>query len=246
MDSSRSRLLLVGVLLFVAVFIVGVSQAYAQSASSSNYKVDQTQFGAGASLQSCSEVYCSQSSLGDVAVGSAGSTKYSAQFGAITDGEPILEIITLGGLQDLGVLDVDTTATATAVVKVRNYFSSGYVMQIVGHTPGQGTYELRALDQASTSHKGMEQFGINLVANTNPEVGDDVVQVPSGDVSFGHVDDDYSTPNVFKYASGDPIAYSDSSSGQTNYTISMILNVSNITPGGKYRGDFSAVVVPTY
>jgi hypothetical protein len=246
MERSWSRLLLVGIVLFVAAFVGSLSSAYAQSASSTNYMVDQTQFGSGSSIQSCSEEFCSQSSLGDTATGSASSNNYSAQFGAVTAGEPVLEIITIGGLQDLGVLDVDHVATATAEVKVRNYFSSGYVMQIIGHTPGQGVHELKALDQASTSHPGMEQFGINIVANSDPSVGTDPVQVPDNETSFGQVMDDYSTPNLFKYVSGEPVAFSNSSTGQTNYTISMIINVSNITPGGKYRGDFAAVVIPTY
>ena len=235
-----------GALLAVLVAISALGQVYAETSSSTNFKIDQTQFGSGSSQRSCSESFCSKASLGDTTVGSSSSANYIARFGAVTEGEPVLEIITLGDIENVGVLDVDRTATSSAVVKVRSYLSSGYVMQIAGPSPNQGTHELARMQTPSTSHQGAEQFGINLVANDAPQVGSDPEQVPDNTTSFGYVTDDYSTPNLFKYSSGDPVARSDTSSGQTNYTISMIVNVSNTTPGGRYSGQFSAIVVPTY
>jgi hypothetical protein len=72
------------------------------------------------------------------------------------------------------------------------------------------------------------------------------VQVPSTGTSFGTAVGDYSTPNIFKYVDGDIVAQSLKSSGETDYTLSIIINVSNTTPGGYYNGSFSAIVVPTY
>jgi hypothetical protein len=93
---------------------------------------------------------------------------------------------------------------------------------------------------------GTEQFGINATVNTVPNVGTDPVQIPSDQVSFGKVNDDYRIQNKFKYLSGDNVARSDTQSGETDYTISMIVNISNSTPAGHYSGDFSAVVIPVY
>jgi hypothetical protein len=220
--------------------------AVADTSSSAHYTVNETQFGIGGSQQDCSTNYCAKTSAGDLTVGSASSTNYTAQFGFNTSDEPMLEVIVTGGNQDLGVLDDTHTGTATASIKVRNYLSNGYVLQIAGSGLSQGTHTLSNLATPSTSHQGAEQFGINLVANTTPNIGTDPVQVPDSTYSFGAVTSDYSGANLFKYVPGDIVAGSTKSSGETDYTMSMILNVSNVTPGGRYNGAFSAVVVPIF
>jgi hypothetical protein len=70
--------------------------------------------------------------------------------------------------------------------------------------------------------------------------------VPADTVTFGVVDEDYNTPNSFKFTSGDVVARSQAETGRTDYTISMIVNISNSTPAGHYSGDFSAVVIPDF
>jgi hypothetical protein len=244
--SSLERLRL-AISLGVIVSLGLAGQVFAQAASSSSsYGVTEVQFGAGSSLNDCSASYCAKTSAGDLAAGRAASDNYSAQVGFNTSDEPMLEVITEVNNQDLGVLDTATTATAQASVKVRTYLSSGYVMQITGHTPNMGARYLEPLLGATAAEPGTEQFGINLVDNSTPDVGAAPVQVPSGEFSYGAVADGYNTPNEFKYLSGDVVAQSDSSTGETDYTISMIVNISNLTPGGKYTGSFSAVVTPTF
>lgn len=237
-----------GLVVGLAIMLVGgmPGLAYAVESSSTNYKVTETQFGAGGSLQDCSTNYCAKTSVGDTATGGTSSTNYSAQAGFNTSDVPLLEVTVLGGAQNLGVLDVDITATATSTIKVRNYLSNGYVLQLTGQPPAAGTHTLTALTVPSTSHQGAEQFGINLAANTSPAIGANPVQVPSGSFSFGTVTEDYATPDLFKYVEGDVVAQSLSSSGETDYTMSMILNVSNVTPGGRYTGSFSVVAVPIF
>lgn len=233
-------------LLAGAVAVGGAGTALATTSSSSNYSVTQTQFGSGSTMQTCSSSYCAKASLGDVVAGSSSSSGYSAYFGEISGSNPLLEVIVGGGSSNLNSLDTTTTATATMTVQVRNYLSSGYVVQIVGTPPKYGSHTLSALSTPTASDPGTEQFGINAVANTTPSVGANPAQVPSTSTSFGVVNSGYDTPNQFKYASGDVVAHSTSSSGRTDYTVSMIVNISNITPAGHYSGDFSAVVIPTY
>lgn len=221
--------------------------ATALQSSSTHYMVTETQFGGvGSSLHDCSTNYCAKTSVGDLVAGSGSSTNYSAQFGANTSDEPLLEVIVAGGNQNLGVLDPSTTGTATATIKVRNYLSNGYVLQIAGAAPSQGTHTLTTLSTPSTSQPGAEQFGINLADNTAPNIGAAPVQVPSGVFSFGTVESDYSGADLFKYINGDIVAGSTKSSGETDYTMSLIINVSNVTPGGQYSGSFSAVAVPVF
>jgi len=235
-----------GTALAVLCVFVAIGQARAETSSSASYQIDQAQFGSGSQLNACSASYCSDQTAGDTVVGNASSAHYSAQFGSDTSDVPLLEVIASGGTQDLGVLDTDSTGAAAATVKVRSYLSNGYIMQITGSAPSQGSHALTTLATPTSSHAGAEQFGINLTANTTPAIGADPVQVPSGSFSFGAVTSDYGNPNLFKYVDGDIVAQSDASTGETDYTITMLLNVSNVTPGGRYTGSFSAVVVPLY
>jgi hypothetical protein len=228
---------------------VGDAHAGPTQSSSNNYSISEVQIGGNGSAQNdCSGSYCAQESVGDTVVGGASSANYSAQFGSDTSDKPLLEVIVDGGNQSLGTLDPSTTATASFGIKVRSYLSSGYAIYVSGTPPSQGEHTLKALDTSCpcTSQPGTEQFGINLVANNAPNVGLDPVQVPSGTFSFGEVEANYGQSNLFKYNNGDIVAGSTVSTGETDYTLSMVVNISNATPAGHYTSDFSAVVVPTY
>ncbi|MCA9327635.1 hypothetical protein KDA14_03855 [Candidatus Saccharibacteria bacterium] len=237
-----SRMLLLAALIVVG----GAGTALAQSSTSSNYKVTETQFGSGSTQQQCSASYCTKTSIGDMGNGSSSSAGGSAQFGSITPDEPLLEVIIEPGVSFLGDLSSTQTATKTTIVKVRSYLSNGYFIQVTGDPPKYGNHTLSTPSSPTASQVGSEQFGINVVANSSPNVGANPVQVPSGQYSFGEAYTGYNTANLFKYNSGDTVARSTVASGQTEYTISMIVNISNLTPSGHYSGDFSAVVVPAY
>jgi hypothetical protein len=234
------------------VFCLGLGgsvHADTSQSSSTNYSISGVQIGGNGSAENdCSSSYCAQEEVGDTVDGSASSSSYSAQFGADTTDTPLLEVIVDGGTQELGTLEPTTTATASFGVKVRSYLSNGYAMYITGSPPSQGEHTLTTLDTSCpcTSQPGTEQFGINLVANSSPSIGTDPLQVPSSSYGFGTAEADYDQSNLFKYHSGDEIGNSPVSTGETDYTISMIMNVSNVTPGGHYTSTFNAVVVPSY
>lgn len=221
--------------------------ALATTSKSDNYQMVETQFGATSNQESCSGEYCARASIGDMSAGGSSSGSYTASFDPIAaDSEPLLEVIVSPGESNLGVLTTEKTASKTTIVKVRNYLSDGYTLQMIGDPPQYEGHSLHAPSSPTASTPGREQFAINLADNTTPQVGASPVQVPSEQTSFGVVMEDYRTPNLFMYSSGDVIARSDSQSGQTDYTISMIVNVSNSTPAGHFVGDFSAVVIPVY
>jgi hypothetical protein len=181
-------------------------------------------------------------------VGNGSSANYSAKFGSFTTDVPLLEVVVAGGIQNVGVLQSTTTATVSDTIKVRSYLMQGYSIYITGASPTQGTHHLNTMVTGCpcTSQVGTEQFGINLAANTTPNVGAGPVEVPSAAFSFGTVLGNYNQSNHFKYIDGDSVADSLKSTGETDYTLSMILNISAATPAGHYAGNFSAVVVPTY
>lgn len=226
--------------------LVCIGSAFATTSSSPNYQLSEADFTAGTSLESCSGQYCAHSTLGDLAIGSSEAVPLTAEFGSLVEEEPVLEVIVEPGSSNLGVLSTDRTATKTSVIKVRNYLSGGYVLQMIGDPPKYQDHTLATPKAPSVSSAGTEQFAINAVANTSPAVGSDPVQVPSNQTSFGFAEDQYNTPNLFKYISGDVVARSNTESGQTNYTISMIVNISNSTPAGHFTSDFAAVVIPVY
>lgn len=235
-------------LLLAVLFVVGsAGPAFAETSNSQNYQVTESQFGVGSSMESCSQQYCAKASIGDIAGGtseSAGGTK--ATFGDVTPDEPLLEVIVQDGESNLGILSTESTATKTTTVQIRNYLSDGYTMQITGDPPKYSGHSLKTSNTPVAAQPGTEQFGINIAKNTTPNVGADPTQVPSSDVSFGQVTEAYRTPNLFKFSSGDIVARSETESGRTDYTITMIVNVSNSTPAGHYTGDFAAVVIPIF
>jgi hypothetical protein len=235
------------ILLAVVIAGSGFSVALAETSKSTNYQTTETQFGASSTQENCSSQYCSRVSIGDVASGGNGTSSGStATFGPITSDQPTLDVIVDPGQSDLGKLDTEHTATKTMIVRIRSYLSNGYTLQITGTPPKYGNHTLATPTTPTAASPGTEQFAINAVANTSPNVGAGPVQVPDDQTSFGEVNDNYKTANLFKYVSGDVVAHSAKSSGQTDFTISMIFNISNSTPAGRYTGDYSAVVIPVY
>ncbi len=235
------------VLLAVAVIACSAPAAMAETSSSAHYQVSETEFGATSNQQSCSGQYCARASIGDMTEGGdSKSLTSTAKFGSVTDSNPLLEVIVDPGISNLGNLSAESTAYKTTTVRVRSYLSDGYTLQVVGSPPKFGSHTLSTLTSPTAATPGTEQFGINATANTAPTVGADPLQVPSGQTSFGVVNDDYKMQNKFKYVNGDVVAHSNTESGRTDYTISMIVNISNATPAGHYTGDFSVVVIPAY
>ncbi len=235
-------------LLAVLVAVIGVHNVFAESSTSNSthYQMTQTQFGASSATQTCSASYCSTTSIGETAAGTSTSSAHTATFGPVTDSQPTLEVIVDPGSSDLGDLSTTSTAMKTATVKVLSYLSNGYFVQVTGSPPKYGGHTLFTPSTPTASTIGTEQFGINLVANSSPSLGTDPIQVPSSQFSFGVLNSGYDTANEFMYHDGDTVAHSDSSSGETDYTISFIVNISNLTPSGHYSGDYSAVVIPQY
>lgn len=233
---------------FVGVAIIALNPlAYAQQSSSAHYSVDEVYFGTGGELNACSTNYCSKQAAGETGVGASSSTNYKSQAGFNTDRTPYLSFIVTGGTTDLGVLSTGSASTATATFSVKTYLAGGYVVQTVSDPPKNSLPNqptLTALSTPTASSPGTEQFGINLVANTSPtSFGSNPIQVPDSTFSFGAAATGYNTANLFKYVKGDTVAQSTKSSGETDYTISYLFNISNVTAAGQYT--FNHVLVAT-
>lgn len=213
---------------------------------SNSFTIDEDFIGGGGTTESSSPGYSAQDSIGASAVGDVSGTNNKTQSGATTTNDPMLEFSVSTASVGLGALQPSLTRTGVAQFSVRNYTSSGYVVQAIGATPTNGVHTLANMPTASASAAGTEQFGMNVVANTSPSVGADPVQNPSGSFSVGAAQAGYNTANQFRYNSGDTIAGASQSSGRTDYTVSYIANISNATPGGVYQGTQTLVCTGTY
>lgn len=232
--------------LAIAVGVVGVTGVVAaQQSSSPNYRVDEYYFGTGGELDASSANYRAKQSAGELAAGHTQSANYQAHVGFNTSDMPILEVAVNGDV-DFGILDSGTTAKGSANIQVRTYLASGYNMILSGSAPRYSGRTLASPSSPTPSQAGTEQFGVNLVYNSSPNVGADPVQVPDSSFSFGWPVANYLTPDEFMYQDGAIVASSNKSSGQTNYTLSMIANMADNTPAGKYTTDISVVVVSTF
>ena len=228
-------------------FVVAVASA-APTYTSPSYGVDEVFMGAGGVNDASSTSYRARASLGDTAVGNSASTNYQANSGFVTTADPYIEMIAVAINTDLGYLNPSSAATTTWGFSLRSYLTSGYIVTNASDPPvatsGAGTHTLTNLTSQTASSPGTEQFGINLVANTSPTTfGAVPVQIPDASYSYGQVATGYQTANQFKYVKGDAVAYSTKTSGETDFTVSYLYNISNATPAGTYT--FNHVLVAT-
>src|SRR5206468_99269 len=99
----------------------------------------------------------------------------------------------------------DFTAATPSVAQTQMVAASnadtGYTISVNGTTLTSGTNIIPALAVPDVSRPGVSQFGLNIVANTNPTVGAN----PSG-AGTGVAASGYNQPNFYKFVSGDIVA----------------------------------------
>lgn len=238
-------------LLAVLLFDSGITAfAYADTIQSSNYKFEDSTLGPGGIDPSSSANYQAIQSVGDPAVGNSvsGGTGHQVNAGSVTTGDPSLTFSVNSGNLTFGSFSATNTATATATFSVSNYTSYGYMVEIVGDPPANGGHTIPGMLTTGPSITGEEQFGINLVKNpdfcgSGCNLGADP---DHGEFGTGSAAANYNTPGQFRYVSGDTIASAPKTSGVTTYTMSYIVNVKGLTPGGEYTSYQSLICVATY
>lgn len=216
----------------------------AEELRSTNYTLREGNIGSGSLNQSSSSNYSITDNVGDLGVGNSSSANYNLSAGSKTPVDPNLSFAITSGAINFPPFSASGASMTTSTFKVLNYTSYGYVVQIEGTAPTNDGHTIPALTSTSGSTPGTEQFGINMVANTSPSnIGSNP---DNGGYGFGIASPNYSTPNQFRFVSGESIASAPKSSGETNYTISYMVNVAGLTPGGQYKSDITLIVVGTY
>lgn len=231
-----------------AVFIYSTgytaSVVHANSPQSANYQLDESTVGAGGLVQSSSTNFQASTATSDIAVGEAASANFQVQSGSKTTNDPALSFAIETAAPNFTDFSPSSTAISTATFSVTNYTSYGYVVQIAGTTPTNGNHSLPSMAITEPAQAGLEQFGINLVANTLPTSFG--ANPDHGQFGVGSAAPNYGTPNEFRFVNGETIATAPKSSGRTVYTISYIANVDSLTPGGQYKSKQTIIVTGTY
>jgi hypothetical protein len=129
---------------------------------------------------------------------------------------------------DLGTLSSTDTLYTQSQMAAGTNASVGYVITANGPSMEAGNSVISSPASPTTSQPGTNQFGINLVANTNPNIGAD----PDLTGDTAQPDPLYSQPNKYMYTDGGVVAEAPNVSLVQRFTISYILNSSpNLAPG---------------
>ncbi len=232
----------------------------AAQSSSTNYKVEETYFGSGGNVDTSSASYKARQSLGSLGVGDISSTNYRAVAGFVTPSEPFLEAGVTGANVDFGTLSSGATSYATSqggacncTFYVRSYLSSSYSVTTASQPPTSESGNVipaKTVQGIPSASPTVAEFGMNLVLNA-ASLGANPVNVPDGTFADGKAANGYQTPDNYKYNVGDTIATSPATAGnqaigQTNYTISYIMKIANLTPAGQYTMRHIIIAVATF
>lgn len=244
-------------LLLLLAIPASVSAQY----SSSNYSVDEAVFGSGGEVDTNSASYNAQGAAGILGVGDSSSASYDASAGFVTPNEVFLEFWVSNSTVDLGILDPNATSSGAAQsgacncsFYVRTYLSDAYVVTTMSDPPTSESGRVltaKTTQGAPSGSASVEEFGMNVVDNSSPNIGADPVNVPDNTFADGIVETGYEIANQFKYNKGDIIARSagtlgNQATGQTNFTISYIAKSNATTPAGLYSMGHDLVVTAQY
>ncbi|HLZ14833.1 MAG TPA: hypothetical protein VKQ34_02465 [Candidatus Saccharimonadales bacterium] len=141
---------------------------------------------------------------------------------------------------DLGELSPTLTSAAQSQMVVATNASNGYTISSNGTTMTSGNNTITAMN-GGTSQKGTPQFGLNLVANTNPGIGQDPLGPGSGVALAG-----YNQTNHFRFTTGDALASSGVPEDFRKYTVSYIVNIPQNQPGGVYSTTLTYVCLANF
>lgn len=147
----------------------------------------------------------------------------------------------VGDVVNLGNLSTSTEKTATTQFAGATNDPAGYSVYVVGNTMTAGNQVIPALAVPQGSVVGTSQFGINVRQNTAPSVGADPIGVGTLAPQGG-----YSTPNQFKFATGDLIAQSPLTTDFNTFTVSYLVNISPAQAPGIYATTLSYIAIAAF
>jgi hypothetical protein len=119
--------------------------------------------------------------------------------------------------------------------------ANGYTTYVQGTTLTSGNNVIPALSTQDIARPGVGQFGINLRANANPAVGQNVsgpgTSLPTPD---------YATQDRFKYVSGASVATAAVADDYRKFTVSYIVNIPREQEIGVYVSTLTFVSLANF
>lgn len=134
-----------------------------------------------------------------------------------------------GSYVNFGNFSPNQTAYGSSDLLVGTNGKNGYQITVEGTGLLSGNNVIPSIQSSDVSRPGTSQFGINLVSNVSPIVGQD----PLGP-GIGLPTNNYNKNNFYYFNSGDVIASSNQPENYRQYTVSYVVNVSNTQPAGVY------------
>ncbi|HSX17314.1 MAG TPA: hypothetical protein VLH86_04395 [Patescibacteria group bacterium] len=141
---------------------------------------------------------------------------------------------------DMGSFSPNLTSAAQHQIIVATNAPDGYSMWALGSSMTSGSDVITPMS-GGTSVKGTSQFGINLRANSTPNVGQDATGPGFAAVTAG-----YNQQNHFRFNSGDMLATAPVPDDFRKYTISYIVNIPAGQPGGVYSTTLTYVCLANF
>lgn len=182
------------------------------------------------------------SNLSDLNTSGSQSNSFSQRvsFSGIED-EPTVGFNVESVSLDFGQLSPKSTSYSSHTFSAFTNAKEGYTIKVYGQSLHSADYTITAIGStAASSSAGTEQFGINLVSNSVPRLGAN----PSGGI--GHAAVNYNQANKFAFTEGNTIAYAESYSFQTNFTVTAIVNIADDTPAGAYETLLTYEFIPIF
>lgn len=144
-------------------------------------------------------------------------------------------------LIDLGDLTPARVSTGTSQLLAATNADFGLSIAMYGSTMTSGNNIINALDNPTVSAPGNQQFGINLVDNSSPNIG----QNPDG-IGIINPTSRYGQVNKFAFISGDTIATSPDATDIRKLTASYIVNVPPSQPPGVYTATITYICTAAF
>lgn len=227
------------ILLFLSILIFG-RNVWAMM-DSSGYKIWLDTLGSGGGRIN-SDNYQIDSNLTSQTQDNAQSASFTERFDfAPIAAEPSIGFSVQSAALNFGELSASSTAYSSHTFSAYTNSTSGYTIRVYGEPLKNSYYTLAAIGQVpENSLSGTEQFGINLVSNSTPVLGAD----PVG--GSGQAAVNYNIVNKYAYYEGDVIAQASSYTYQTDFTVSVIVNIADDTPAGQYGTTLTYEFIPIF
>ncbi len=142
---------------------------------------------------------------------------------------------------DLGELTATSPRSSTSQFAGATNDGLGYSVSMLGTSMTSGNNVINALAVPTASISGTSQYGINLRANSVPNVGQEVAGVGSG-----VPDSDYNIPNRFTFHNGSLTNSGNIPSEFNTFTVSYMVNIPPGQPPGIYSTTITYIATAAF